>query len=366
MIVYHGTTTYRARRISAEGFLPRKPSRRVWFAETRAYALGRAKTQAKRARDTAVVLICDIDLPQMRKLLGKGKVFHRGGVIAIKAPVSVNVLRSHPGYPGHTDQPSSPQDLAAWINDILRLKPYKGVNKRHPGLDRLSRWVVNRMTSQPNSKIRPKQLLGIARRWLPEFFEGVRIDLETMRARREVATIEVEVELPPEPADPREDQALDCLVSDRPARRARGLALLAEIADPDLFDWCLMFLGDDSTDVTVAALHTMLACEEADPEVIAPFAESQDRRIRGAATAALAKHGGDDAPRWFVRGLKDPEPCVRVETAALLSKIEPAEHKEIFELALYDPNPEVRRRARRLTAGKGFEKERLRWGTPRP
>ncbi len=365
MILYHGTTAGRARRISAEGFLPRKPSRRVWFAETRAYALGRAKTQAKRARDTAVVRTCDIDLPQMRKLLGKGKVLHRGGVIAIKAAVSVNVLRSHPGYPGCADQPSSPEDLAAWINDILGLKPYKGVNKRHPGLDRLSRWVVNRMTSRPNSRIRPRELLAMARRWLPEFFEGVRIDLESMRARREVATIEVEVEPPTESADPHEEEALDCLTSEKPERRARGLGLLAKIGEPDLFDWCAMFLGDDA-EVQIAALHTMLACEEADPEVIAPFAESQDRRIRGAATAALAKHGGQDAPRWFVRGLKDPEPCVRVETAALLSKIEPAEHKEIFELALYDPNPEVRRRARRLTDGKGFERERCRWGTPRP
>jgi hypothetical protein len=353
MIVYHGTTAYRARRIAAEGFLPRKPSRRVWFAEARAYALGRAKTQAKRARDTAVVLTCDIDLPQMRKVLGKRKVFHSGGVIAIKAPVPVNVLRSHPGYPGYADQPSAPEDLAAWINDVLGLKPYKGVDKRHPGLDRLSRWVVNRMTSQPNSKIRPKQLLGMARRWLPEFFESVQIDLETMRARRSVATIEVEVELPPEPADPREDQALDCLVSDKPARRARGLALLAELADPDLFDWCVMFLGDEA-EVKIAALHTMLSCDEVEAGVILPFASSEDKGIRAAATAALARHGGEGAADWFVQGLKDPEPCVRVETARQLDVLDPAEHKDVFELALCDPNPEIRRRADKLAVGKGL------------
>jgi len=366
MIVYHGTTAGRARRIAAEGFLPRRPSRRVWFAESRAYALGRAKTQAKRARDTAVVLTCDIDLAQVRKRLGKGKVFHRGGVIAMKAPVPVNVLRSHPGYTGYADQPSSPEDLAAWSNDILGLKPYKGVDKRHPGLDRLSRWVVNRMTFQPNSRIRPKQLLGMARRWLPEFFKGVEIDPETLHAHRRVRTIEVEVEPPAVPPDPREDEALDCLVSEKPERRARGLRLLADVGDPDLFDWCAMFLDDDSAEVTAAALHTMVSCEEADPEVIVPFAESEDRRIRAAATAALAKHGGEDAPQWFERGLKDPEPCVRVETAALLSHLEPAEHREIFELALYDPNPEIRRRARQLTAGKGYEKEKSRWGSPEP
>jgi len=365
MVVYHGTTAERARRIAADGFLPRKPSQRVWFAESRGYALGRAKTQAKRAHDTAVVLTCDIDLPQMRKRLGSRKVFHGSGVIAIKAPVPVNVLRSHPGYPGYADQPSSPEDLAAWINDILGLKSYKGANKRHPGLDRLSRWVVNRMTSRPNSRIRPKELLGMARRWLPEFFAGVHIDLETMRARREVATIEVEVQPPPEPADPREDEALECLESEKPERRARGLGLLANVEDPDLFDWCAMFLEDDSPEVTAGALHTMLSCEEADPEVIAPYAESEDKRVRAAATAALAKHGGAEARTWLERGLKDPETCVRFAVAAVLPEVDPVEYREIFELALYDPNPEIRRRARTLTEGKGFEREGARWGAPR-
>ena len=35
MIVYHGTTMKRARRICKAGFLPRKPSKRVWFAKAR-------------------------------------------------------------------------------------------------------------------------------------------------------------------------------------------------------------------------------------------------------------------------------------------------------------------------------------------
>jgi hypothetical protein len=353
MIVYHGTTAERARHIAMEGFLPRKPSRRVWFAESRGYALGRAKTQAKRARDTAVVLTCDIDLAQMRKRLGGKRVFHSGGVIAIKAAVPARVLRSHPGYPGYADQPSSLEDLSAWINDILGLKPYKGVHKRHPGLERLSRWVVNRITSQPNCRIRPKQLLGMARRWLPEFFEGIEIDLETMRARRSVATVEVEIDLPAEPTDPREEEALDCLVSDKPTRRARGLALLAELADPDLFDWCLVFLRDQA-EVRIAALHAMLSCAEVEPEAVLPLASSEDRRIRAAAMAVLARHGAEEAVQWFVQGLKDPEPCVRVETARQLDVLDAAEHPGIFELALYDPNPEVRHRAEKLAAGKGF------------
>ncbi len=361
MIVYHGTTSLRAERICREGFLPKKPSRRVWFAEARSYALGRARTQARRARDSAVVLTCNVDLDQMRKRLGKRTVFRRGGVIAIDGRVPARVLRSRPGY---GEQPRTPEELARWINDILGLKPHKGVGRRHPGVDRLSRWVVNRMTSRPNSTIRTRELLGMARHWLPEFFKGVEVDPETLHARRQVRTIQVQVQPSERAPDPREDRALDCLVSEKPERRARGLSLLAEIGDPDLFDWCVMFLADESPEVTAAALHTMLSCEEADPEVIAPLAESEDKRIRAAATAALAKHGGEEAARWLERGLKDPEPCVRMDSAALLSEVDPAEHKEIFELALYDPNPEIRRRARQLTAGKGFQDDRFQWGPP--
>ncbi len=107
----------------------------------------------------------------------------------------------------------------------------------------------------------------------------------------------------------------------------------------------------------VASLRTMLRCERADPQIIVPLAESADKRVRAAAIAALAKHSGRDAPRWFARGLKDPSACVRVETAALLSRLDPAEHRgAIFELALYDPNPEIARRAEELTAGKGYAK----------
>ena len=62
MIVYHGTTRRRAMRIGKEGFLPKKPSRRVWFAQGRGYALGRAKTQARRAHGRPAVLKCEIDL----------------------------------------------------------------------------------------------------------------------------------------------------------------------------------------------------------------------------------------------------------------------------------------------------------------
>jgi len=349
MICYHGTTRRRAKRICQEGFLPRKPSRRVWFARTQAYALRRARQQARRAHDQAVVLTCDVNLSQLRDRLGKKRVLHRGGIIAISAPISTSVLRSHAEL---VDHPVSPEELAAWVNDILRLKPYKGASRRHPGIERLSRWVVNRVQSQPRSRLRPAQLLHMARQWLPEFFAGVEVDPATLHAHRRVMPIAPEPQVPEHEADPREDRALDLLAHPKPERRARGLALLAELGDPDLFEWCVMFLKDRSVNVRVAALQTMLFCDEGEPEEIAPLAKSENKRLRAAAIAALAKLS-DEAPRWFARGLKDPKPCVRITTAALLERLDPERHRGVFELALHDPNPDVVRRARKLTRGKG-------------
>ncbi len=355
MIIYHGTTDRRARRIGTDGFLPKKPSRRVWFAESRTYALRRAKTQARRTRDRAVVLTCNIDLKQIRERLGANRVFHKNRVVAISGRVPVTVLRSHPGVEG----PTTPEELAAWVNRMLGVKPYKGVGRRHPGIERLSHWVANRLASQPRSKISPSQLLQLARQWLPEFFKEVEIDPKNLRVHRKVKTIEVEVDTAMAVADEREEEALDCLAASSPKRRIRGLKLLAKIKDPDLFDWCVMCLDDESMDVRLAALHTMLRCDEGDPEAIVPLAESEDKHIRAAAIAALAKHSGENAPHWFECGLKDSNPCVRVETSALLSKLDPTKHQSIFELALYDPNPQIRRRAEKLIAGKGYSK--VRW-----
>ena len=353
MIVYHGTSSRRARQICAVGFLPKKPSRRVWFAESRRYALGRAKTQARRTRDRAVVLTCDIDVGMFRNRFGSKRVFHRNRVIAIDAPVPVSVLRSAPGA---VDQPSSPEEIAEWVNELLRLKPYKGAGPRHPGVQRLSAWVAKRVAGQPRNRIPPTELLQLARRWLPELFDGVEIDPEGLEVHRKADTIDVAVDTTVPQADPREDQAIELLEDPSPKHRVRGLALLARLEDPDLFEWCAMCLGDDSIDVRLAALHTMRQCEDGDPELVTPFAESSDQRMRGAAISALARLSGEDAPRWFRRGLRDPSPCVRVETAAVLSELDPEQHRDVFSLALYDPNPEVVRRAEKVTQGRGFEK----------
>ncbi len=354
MIVYHGTTRRRAQRIRLEGFLPKKPSRKVWFAESRRYAEGRAKTQAQRAHDRPAILACEIDVGRMRDQYGWKRIFHRGGIIAIDGAVPMTVLRS-----GETtvDAPVTPGELASWINSLLRLKLHRGVSPRHPGIERLSRWAANRLNDRGHAET--TELLGRARQWLPEYFERFEIDPVTLHARPLVERFNVAPATDdvsrPEP-DAREDEALDCLISPKPRRRARGLALLAKLEDPDLFEWCVMFLDDESRDVRLAALHTMLHCEDGDPEVILPLADSDEPCLRAAATAALAKHAGKDASFWFERGLKDPSACVRMEVANLLPQLDPAKHRTLFELALYDPNPEIARRAEKLVAGKGYHK----------
>ena len=352
MIVYHGTTERRARRICQEGFQPRKPSRRVWFAESRGYAERRAKQQARRRHDRAAVLTCEFTVNQMRRVLGSRRVFQRNGVIALDGPVPVTVLRSHPG----SEMPTSPEELAAWVNDVLGLKPHKGVGRRHPGIARLSRWVINRVSSQPDSRLSQGELLHMARQWLGEFFKDVEIDPDRLRARRTVQQIDVAPAADEPEPDPREQEALDCLQQTSGRCRVRGLKLLEGLDDPDLFEWCVMMLEDESPAVKVAALRTMACCQEGDAEMVEPFAASGDKRIRAAAIAALARHAGDDAPGWFERGLKDPSACVRMSTASALDGLDPAEHRALFELALHDPNPQVARTARKLTAGKGFSK----------
>ncbi len=350
MIVYHGTTKGRVRQITSQGFLPKKPSRRVWFAESRRYAQGRAKTQARRAHDRAVVLTCDINLERMRDMLGAHCIFHKNKIIAINGPVPAAVLRSHP----HLGTPASPESLVIWVNRLLGLKPHKGPGKRHPGIIRLSEWVDNRKIRQPHTAIHPSELVQLARQWLPEFFKGIKIDPKNLKVHRIPTNIKVEDE--PAKINPKEEEALKCILASNAKRRIRGLKLLAELNEPDLFDWCVMFLNDESIDVQVEALHTMLQCRDGDLPVIQPFAESENKRIRGAAIAALAKHSGKDAPQWFEFGLKDTYPVVRLETAALLPELDPVKYKEIFELALYDPNPKIRSLAKKLAAGKGFKK----------
>ena len=350
MKVYHGTTRRRAQRIAREGFLPRKPSRRVWFAAGRGYALGRARTQARRSHDRPVVLTCELDMNQLRRGLGSKRVRATNGIIAIDGPVPVTVLRSNPTV----DLPVAPNELATWVNQVLGLKPHKGVGRNHPGIGRLSRWLAHRLESEPNRQVQPSELLHLARQWLGEYFEGVEVDVEHLCAQVKVGTINVQAVAPQDEPDTHEQEALDLLDDGNPKRRVRGLELLAKIEDPDLLDWCLMYLGDPSADVRVAALDTMCGCEHGDPEAIVPLAGSDDKRIRAAAEAVLVRHSGRYAPLWFEYGLTDPSACVRLKTASLLGRLDPAEHRKVFELALHDPNPTIAHSAKKLTAGKGY------------
>ena len=348
MIVFHGTTTQRARRICREGFLPKPPSRRVWFAENRPYAYHRARTQARRTRDRAIVLTADLDLPGLRRRLGPGRVLHKNRVIAIDAIVPVSVLRWHPDV----DLSATPREVAEWINDVLGLDPPHGAHSRHPGVRRLARWIDHQIGSERRAELRWSAILDKARRWLPELFVGVDVPVERVQASPIVGTVHVDVQTGPR-RDPRVAKALALLTDPRARPRVRGLTLLARLGEPDLFDWCVMFLGDESVEVRLAALRGLLSCEDGHAEIVQPLAHSDNKRIRAAAIAALAHLAGDQAPRWFRRGLKDPCPCVRIATARLLDSLDPAGHEAIFSLALADPNPDVVRAARRRLAATG-------------
>ena len=96
MLLYHGTTRRSAEQIAVEGFAPRKPSRRVWFAQSKGYALRRAKVKARRGRDRPAVLLCELDLAALRHKLGSKRVLYRAGIVSINGTLPVTVLRHAP------------------------------------------------------------------------------------------------------------------------------------------------------------------------------------------------------------------------------------------------------------------------------
>ena len=348
MNFYHGTTLRSAIKIAEIGFLPRKGA--VWFTTSKQYAQGRAKQKARRTNSSPFVLACEIDVQELYNHLGKKHVMRGSGVIAIRGRVPPTVIRSH----FTLELLNSPEQIAKWVNQKLRRKSYEGISPRHPGIDRLSRWMENRATSGTGSTIRPGELAQKLHQWLPNFFQGIEIMPEDLQFDCFPEPAEIETEPPSEPVDSREENALDDLAAAKSQRRIRGLKRLVRLGNENLYDWCTLLLSDESLEVRIAALQTIGHCNDGDPEVILPFAESQNKRIRAAAIAALARHSVNDTPHWFERGLKDREACVRLETAALLSTLDVVQHRGIFELALYDPNPEVKNLAQKLTAKKGY------------
>ncbi|MCE2397224.1 HEAT repeat domain-containing protein [Candidatus Poribacteria bacterium] len=330
MKFYHGTTLQNAIRIAEMGFLPRKGV--VWFTTSKHRAQRRAKQKARKTASPPFVFTCEINVQELYNRLGKHLVMRSKGFLAIRRRVPPT----------------------RWVSQILQGESYENISPNHPGINRLSRWVENRMKAGTDSAIRPKELSQKLQQWLPNFFRGIKIAPQDLRFDYFPELADFETEPLSEPVDSREENALDALADMKPKRRLRGLELLAQLEHEDLYEWCTLLLSDESVEVRIAALQTIVHCDDGDPEVLLPLAKSQNKRIRAAAIAALAKHSAEDAPHWFERGLKDREPCVRLETASLLQTLDAIEHRKIFELALYDPNPAIKRLAEKLTSGKGY------------
>ncbi len=340
MKFYHGTTLRSAIRIADMGFLPRKGA--VWFTTSKNRAQRRAKQKARKTASPPFVFVCEINVRELSNRLGKHLVMRSRGFLAVRRRVPPTVILN------------SSELIARWVSQILHGESYESISPDHPGINRLSRWVETRMNAGTARAIRPKELSQKLQQWLPNFFRGVKIVPRELRFDYSPELVEFETEPSLETTDTREENALNALADPKPQRRIRGLELLVQLEHEDLYEWCTLLLSDESVEVRIAALQTLVHCDEGDSQVILPLAESQNKRVRGAAIAALAKHSTEDASHWFERGLKDREPCVRLETAALLSTLDATEHRGIFELALYDPNPEIKRLAEKLTTGKGY------------
>ena len=372
-IFFHGTTLRRARLIRANGFKPRPPSKRVWFARHRSVAERRAHHKASgSASERPLVLTCEIDIDAVMRYAGSGRVFHSRGILSVRGPIPASVLRDDPHHGRRFSPPldlecSEPVVLARWINRLLGLKPHKGVSRKHPGLLRLSRWIQNRTAQNPNGEISKAEIAEVAARWLPDFFAGVVVDPTLMRSLRfrgsaagDLSTLvphheATDVEVDADPGGEIETEALACLASHKPRRRVRGLRLLASIEAPaDLVEWCLLLVDDDEVEVSVAALEMLAShCVDVNPFLVEDLAADQDRRLRAAALEVLSVHDEDGAHRWLWAGLTDPEVHVRMRLVRHLDRLDPGQHPDVFHTALTDPNPEIVKLARRRSEGRG-------------
>jgi len=349
MDAYHGTTRSRARKIFDQGLLPLPPSRRVWFATSRAYAMGRAKAQARRTRDEPRVFACELDLDAIRRQIGRKRVARMKGTVAIDGPVPIEMMKSLT----LADLATVPGEVAAWANGLLALPEEDAVPQDHPGVIRLSRWINGHLASDGRARLVSSELLDRARRWLPEYFRRARLGPRRLSSHQRIGLTRYDVDAPRRRPDPREAEAFQCLEDTRPEERARGLSLLADINEPDLFEWCAMHIDDGHAVVRVAALHAMRRCADIIPDVVEPLVDAEERDIRAGAIAVMLKHTGDDARDWIRRGLADPEVCVRVEAARALNRLHPRKDREILVLASHDPNSAIAGKARKhLLKGK--------------
>ena len=112
------------------------------------------------------------------------------------------------------------------------------------------------------------------------------------------------------------DEAEEALTSGSPRRRLRGLLELIGRSD------------------------------EGDPYLLLPFTQCGHKGLRTAAVAGLARLGGTQAAEWCARGLRDTDDAVRIAVARELLRYDPQRHRRLFELALYDPHPQIAELAR--------------------
>lgn len=130
--------------------------------------------------------------------------------------------------------------------------------------------------------------------------------------------------------------------------------------EPELAAW-LNMLGDEEHTVRRTALELIARSEDGDPHLLVPFACCSHKGLRSAAVAGMAHLGGEDAAEWCTYGLRDPDDAVRIASARELTRFDPRHHRRLFELALYDPNPQVAEMARKLSAHQGYHVQKPRW-----
>ena len=212
------------------------------------------------------------------------------------------------------------------------------------------------MRSGTGQRIDRQEFFAKGKQWLPAFFDKIPFSPEVLpiqHLQKDTITLRIlytdgaeKPSAPPE-EDTRYAKAIADISDLNPKRRIRGLQSLEKSETTDLFDWCVLHLEDESVDVVCNALRTMSRCDDGYIAPILPYAEAENRRIRAGALAALAKHAPADPERWFERGLKDPAACVRMEVAKLLSTLDRIEHSTLFDIARHDPNPAVKRSAKK-------------------
>ena len=348
MEFYHGTTLSNARGIIENGFRPRGGA--VWFTTEWNYAKNRAEQKARRKHGRAIILKTELEIDELRASLGNGKIQARGGVVAINERLRVQLLQSN-----SFELLACPIALAKWINHQLELYPHNGVSQNHWGIVRLAHWMNNRMKSGTGNRIDWQEFVEKGRQWLPAFFDKIpfrpeRLPIQHLQNNTIAVRLRVETQARPLQAlkvDTPSDKAIVDISDENPKRRMRGLRSLEKVGTEELFDWCVLHLEDESVDVVCNALRIMCRCDDGYIAPILPYAESKNRRIRAGALAALAKHDLENTEHWFERGLKDPAVCVRMEVARLLPTLDRLAHQELFDIARHDPNPVVKRLAKK-------------------